>query len=706
MPILGGSPLGLISTLSGKVGGATSFNSDYDKRMSVDAYNRGDAWVSGNEKGNSLFSGQRITRAFPSEDLLLKDTGLQTEAELTFNPQAKDDNDFRPRARGKLHNNDVYDTSIVNIIRKVNKTHAKLKTTDFAYLKDVGVYSNNRLIICRRFAGPIGDNIFRNIGKGVGPVATVISYFDSEAFPLKLSFGEKWEEAPASFKDILDQIGSDVSSKFTSTGSVVESVGGALPLPGFTEVFQRQFLTRIGVLEDTKTVLVPSGNPNLIKEAKMRTTIGYEIAGSGLSCECSIAVTCEYEQKFISGLDPTLVWMDIMGNITRFATSPSVRYGLSSGFAKNIQALLNNPMDWIRNVIEKIGKSLQDVANQIVTQLFNAYKETRDLLKAQKENKDQKPEDESDESILERAKAAGGVVMSKIGNFLRNAMKGMAYKYRVKIMGAVHSLTGMPSTPWHITIGNPLRPIFCSGDMLTQNVSLELGPTLAFNDLPSSIKISFELKNARAWGLQEIMAKFNSGYIRTTDVQRTLLETTSFDKKDPKDPNKTIHTDETPGNFPFESKVYDELEEENKKIDEENARKEAEQNNTVVNSGSGTETERLKREAEDKVRKEAEEKEKNGALTPEQIKAAEEKKRQEEAKNAEDAQKLSGGDKSLTEIKEGSGQKSAEDMAKEQALKAIENIKTSKVAGDKKELSDADLNALLGGLDQGIPSLK
>jgi hypothetical protein len=51
-----------------------------------------------------------------------------------------------------------------------------------------------------------------------------------------------------------------------------------------------------------------------------------------------------------------------------------------------------------------------------------------------------------------------------------------------------------------------------------------MGSQLAFNDLPSSIKVEFELKNARPLGLQEIMSKFNSGYLRTVDIQKSFYE--------------------------------------------------------------------------------------------------------------------------------------------------------------------------------------
>ena len=84
--------------------------------------------------------------------------------------------------------------------------------------------------------------------------------------------------------------------------------------------------------------------------------------------------------------------------------------------------------------------------------------------------------------------------------------------------------------------------------MYTTSVILSLGPTLAFNDLPSTIKAEFVLQNARAWGLGEIMAKFNSGYLRTVDSQRTFLEITP-------DLQKGKHT-EDPGSFSFIAGSY------------------------------------------------------------------------------------------------------------------------------------------------------
>jgi hypothetical protein len=56
--------------------------------------------------------------------------------------------------------------------------------------------------------------------------------------------------------------------------------------------------------------------------------------------------------------------------------------------------------------------------------------------------------------------------------------------------------------------------------MYTDTATLKLGSTLAFNDLPSNITLDFTLQNARPWGLQEIIAKFNTGHLRVVNTQK------------------------------------------------------------------------------------------------------------------------------------------------------------------------------------------
>jgi hypothetical protein len=62
--------------------------------------------------------------------------------------------------------------------------------------------------------------------------------------------------------------------------------------------------------------------------------------------------------------------------------------------------------------------------------------------------------------------------------------------------------------------------------MICSDVTLSVGKSLSFNDLPSHIKITLTLKNARNLGAQEIFNRFNTGkgrsYVRW---QQSYVET-------------------------------------------------------------------------------------------------------------------------------------------------------------------------------------
>jgi hypothetical protein len=113
-----------------------------------------------------------------------------------------------------------------------------------------------------------------------------------------------------------------------------------------------------------------------------------------------------------------------------------------------------------------------------------------------------------------------GSIFENVRTEIESTLTATVLKYKHDIVGVIKSLSGAPSTPWHITIGNPLRPVFCSGDMLVEDVKLSTGPDLAFNDLPARIKVEFTMKNSRPWGLQEIAGKFATGHLRTVNTIR------------------------------------------------------------------------------------------------------------------------------------------------------------------------------------------
>ena len=529
---LGGSPLGIIGLFSvpNNVKKST-FNGPARHNFNVNAYNTG--------KTRSMFSGKRRVRAWPKLSALPKGADDKDKNIIDLDDLGAGDVKYSPKyednsqssrsegARGSnlLHNDSVYDTSVLNIIEKLVGTKAELKMADFAYLKDLGVYPNNRLMIARRFHSPTGDNIMVSRGRG-GPMAVLIGWRPADEDFLEISFGEVWTEAKADFTGMLNSIGEDFSK--TGAGSIISGAANMVPLPGFTEIFQRQFLAKLGLLEGSTANSIPAGNPNLIKEAKVRKTVGYGEAGSGLMAKIEVKMVCEYELKFISGIDPTIVWMDLIGNIMRFGTSESSNYGLSSKVASTLAKWANNPKALLQDVVKAISDAIKGAYDKMVIVLGAikdaAFKAAEQAGVAATAGQQESNPAKEQKSIAQKAYNLGMRFLNGLKDIGDEIIKGTIMKYRVEMMGIVAALTGNPSTPWHLTIGNPLRPSFCSGDMLVNSVTLRLGPNLAFNDLPSSITAEFTIQNARSLGLQELMSKFNSGYLRTVDVQRSYFE--------------------------------------------------------------------------------------------------------------------------------------------------------------------------------------
>jgi hypothetical protein len=438
------------------------------------------------------------------------------------------------------HQDQIYDISTSNIIQQLSEIdHLKLDFADFAYLKDFGVYPNNRLIVCRRFAQPVRDDIYsENIGIKK-PISTVLGYVRDENFPMKITVSEKWTESDASFTTVLNEVGEDFGMKGQfALGTILEGGLNAIPLPGFTLILQRKLMQAIGIIDGAEAAVIPQGDPNLIKESKRRTLIKEDSEGSGLTGKFTITLKTTYEQKFINGVDPSIVFMDVINNALSMGTSPEVFYlgrkvdqgSRADNWFKGFQA---NPLEKIKGflaaLIDVITKTTQEVKNK-----FGELKVGDDIT---------------------------ATARNVLNSILKNAAEFIASKYKYQFLGIITALTGAASTPWHITIGNPLRPIFCSGDMLCTGVTIDFGPQLSFNDLPTYISVEVTLTSARNLGMNEIFAKFNSGGLRVLkgvyQGQYTSGSPVHFFNEDESTPNESLLTKSTPPDTSQESQSTD-----------------------------------------------------------------------------------------------------------------------------------------------------
>jgi hypothetical protein len=487
-----GSPLGLFNLV------------DKDNKPITKNYTVYDGGADGKgQKVKSLFDNTTVFSPFPEGSI---DSGSGTTLKI--------------KKWADIHNDNIYDTSISSIVKYTSKFPAmKLDFIDFAYLRDVGVYPNNRLIVARRFGAAVGNDLTR---MKVPPLKTMVSWVsEAENDFLSVSYNEVWNDADATYTEVLNKMGksfkSPGSDNSTNIGDFLAGGIGLVPFPGLSEPIQRAVAKEFGII-DGNAFDLPLGDPNLIREAKKRSTVQPDQAGSGLACNIEIKMVVEYEQKFINGVDPTLAYMDIIQNAIYFGTSDA-RFQFSKAFAEGAKGILG---DLISGDYNKIYKTLE----KIVKAIFNKLKEFISSIV--------KFIDKTAESAAE-GNLDIGKQLNAFVDVSTKAIGSVIGKYKQDLLGVTNALTGAPSTPWHITIGNPKKPVFCSGDMLLKKVDMEMGKILAYNDLPSTIKFTLTFENARPLGAQEIFNRLNTG--RGRSVLSVSLQSATNKK-----PDGTINT--------------------------------------------------------------------------------------------------------------------------------------------------------------------
>lgn len=529
-PLLGGSPLGLVVYTQPTRDGMSTFNAGSSRNINVIDYNVGKGKV-------SMFTGGTRLNPWPNINTIGASDKKTSDPKKDKNLGIDDKSVtiYKSYARNTLHNNDVYDTSLLNIIEKLSKSKsAALRPSDFAYLKYLGVYPNNRLMIARKFLAPVGDDLNKI---SIPPRAVLITWKKETEDFLDITVGENWTEAEANFENVLNKMGEDFLGK--NLGAKVGAAMNLIPLPGFTETIQRVVLEKLGILsagEGKKDS--PAGNPNLIKKAKRRATAGTGDTFAGVKYTLNITFDTEYEQKFISGIDPTVAFLDIIGNVLSFGTQDTTSYGLSGAFAGKITkwatepgTLIDDMVTALKSAFDKVKTEIEKVVSKLITDIRESQEPAADAPpeggeaaaegEAPEGGKDANAELDEQAEALESAQKT----LTDFIALISISLKKTVTKYKEELKGIANALSGLPSGPWHITIGNPLRPVFCSGDMIADTVKITLGPVLAFNDLPSNIKVSCSMTPARERGLHEIMAKFNTGNLRVVNVRRDQNQT-------------------------------------------------------------------------------------------------------------------------------------------------------------------------------------
>jgi hypothetical protein len=497
---------------------------------------------------------------------------------------------IRNYIKEKIYDNDSTDTNpYIQLLKdpEFQKGSKTLRPSDFSYLRDMGVYPLNRLIILRRF--PEGAIVTDDLNQiATAPLSVVIGWITEDSDLFNLSFNEEWDTQEKYLHEIIADI---LKNEF--------KVGGAekvIPSAGWTQGLLFGFLKKMGLTDDSNAYDIPFGDPNLLREGAYR-----DYTKQGLKSSTKLSFETVYEQKLIGEFDPATAMLDTIRNLLSMGTS-NTRYIFSanSPILQKLTVAVNdkgNSVDAWTEVVREIvqafidatvetfsdmfGSTPEDVNKQFQEQpkeemaeesrlkivngrmkaietkgskgLFGDDKAEYKRLKEEKKSLEssiqekqgiedaKKSESEKNETVgfAGAVEANTGVLSGLLdengtaGKLLKSILASTFAKHRWPIRGSIGAMTGQPTAPWHITIGNPWSPIISAGNMIVEKIDLSAKGELGFNDMPIFINANISLRFGRNLGAQEIERIFNNGYRRIYNKPRS--DASSDDKTKPKD---------------------------------------------------------------------------------------------------------------------------------------------------------------------------
>ena len=427
----------------------------------------------------------------------------------------------------------INDCSIANLVKLSNQEfstlgHAKYKYTDFMYCKEVGQISNNHLITLRRFANPIGDNIFAesvmdddsNLSQA-GDIGHLVTWFGTEDNKLedilKYTYAATWKPLEAKIQEKpseesrpergimggLVNLFSPSYNKATEKGIAPSALSLLLGSGGTNAFFSA------APYEDNPAVNGSAYDQNRVYSPK-DTIQSTEIYEGKLTFSNEFTLVFNYKLRGYENINAKSAMLDLLANIL------VVTYKAGSFWAgeQRITGAPPNASGWkkVENFKKDAwnkggtfitdllnGGNFGDAANNLLSGLSDAINSNfgidmsmfvKDPLSALK-------------TSFEKLKGAGfgGALKGMIGNQL-----GRPAVY------AFDSLLTRDNTGlWHVTIGNPLNPIAVMGNLIMDSAEITHSGPLGLDDFPTDLKVTITLKHARPRDSVDIQRMYTMG---------------------------------------------------------------------------------------------------------------------------------------------------------------------------------------------------
>lgn len=392
-----------------------------------------------------------------------------------------------PETRRLLRqHNDISVKGLVEASKRGSLSRTPYAYSDFMYCKYLNRVPNNYLITLRRYANPVMDNV-RPVGRGrkkagynrsglAHPIGTMVTWLgvsdNNMNNILKYSYSMAFEEKTAQWESLNKEGGEGVLNGLEaalnpSTRSMWQQGYANNPLDNMIPGLMN------GQGAGGPYSYPPPRDANKVYGPIDRVKKNYRRSGDGLNWDMKFTLNFEYELRAYNGINPRQAMLDLIASILSVTYTsggfwPGGYYGGGMGQSSTFRNLsifkatggFTNYMDALIHDMSTLGQKAQTKiqANGGVMQ-----------------------------TIKNIINMIGGLLMGSLINKL-----GRPAKYHAPSL-----LSEAPCGLWHITIGNPYRPIVSMGNMILLKTEITHSGPLGLDDFPTQLKVSCEFDRGK-----------------------------------------------------------------------------------------------------------------------------------------------------------------------------------------------------------------
>ena len=403
--------------------------------------------------------------------------------------------------------------------------------TDFMYCKHYGKIPNNRLITLRRYPFPIGDSL--RLGgnrRNAIPVAQAVTWFGGETANTLNSLGVfnwdiPWKTIDAvdgatgqtitgneiTLNDLLglvkkvgtggEQIASAITAAYVGTVGTDASMSESSGYEEKIQKYQKNLYDQTSGPYWNRIY----GPVNVITKSSMRSRgiqTGFE--------SNPISLKFQYSFRSFNGMSPKIAALEIISNFMNLTYQDAQFLGqLARYFPKLGVKFDPTTTEAIGNILTSWGSTHAGNNSQEFGTIF------ANLIGAVKL---------AGSNIVSDPLGTGAKVLQ--AGLMRPDMLGNAIPELISIKSA---LSDRPVGEWHITVGNPMNPIFVMGDLICSEVKMAWDDEIGPDDFPTGVTFTVTLKQGKPRDKTAIERMLNHGQTKlTAGALRTSSQEDTF----------------------------------------------------------------------------------------------------------------------------------------------------------------------------------